>query len=94
MLLVAETYDAERLFAAGVVHRLGDLQVAQQWASDIAELAPLTIAGHKLALERSVSESAVDELVEEARRVAWASADAAEGRAAFRDKRQANFTGR
>ena len=94
MLLVAETYAAERLHAAGVVHRLGDLAAAEQWAADISELAPLTMAAHKLAIEHSSYEPGVVELVDTARRAAWASSDAAEGRAAFLEKRTAVFTGR
>lgn len=93
MLLAAETYDAERLHAAGAVHRLGDLDDALTWAGELATLAPLTVAGHKVALERSARPPAVDELVEAARARAWASADAAEGRAAFLEKRPARFTG-
>ena len=94
MLLVAETCDAERLYAAGVVHRLGDLAAAQQWAADISELAPLAVAGHKLAIEQTAFDPGVVELVDAAREAAWSSADAAEGRAAFLEKRPAVFTGR
>jgi enoyl-CoA hydratase len=93
MLLAAETYDGASLHAAGAVHRLGDLADAVSWARQLAVLAPLTIAGHKLALERSAPEPASDEAVEAARRLAWASADAAEGRQAFLDKRAPRFTG-
>ena len=92
MLVAAETFDATRLHAAGAIHRLGDLDGALAWAEEIAQLAPLTIAGHKLALERTARED-TDELVEAARRAAWASSDAAEGRAAFLEKRPARFTG-
>ncbi|MDJ0771159.1 MAG: hypothetical protein QNJ12_20390 [Ilumatobacter sp.] len=77
----------------GSVHRLGDLDDALEWAARIAELAPLTIAGHKLALETSGGEPTRDELVEQARRLAWASADAQEGRQAFLDKRRPDFRG-
>jgi enoyl-CoA hydratase len=93
MLLAAETFDAQRLHASGAVHRLGALPDALAWAGELARLAPLTIAGHKLALERSAPAPTPDSLVEEARRVAWASADATEGRTAFLDKRPAQFTG-
>ena len=93
MLLAAETYDAASLHAAGAVHRLGDLGDAVRWARQLAALAPLTIAGHKLALERSGPEPVSDEAVEAARRLAWASADAVEGRQAFLDKRAPRFTG-
>ena len=94
MLLAAETYDAAALHAAGAVHRLGDLAEALAWARQLAALAPLTIAGHKLALERSGPPTRPATTA--SRRPgwpAWASADAVEGRAAFLDKRPARFTG-
>ena len=93
MLLAAQTYRGEELHRMGSVHRLGDLDDALEWAARIAELAPLTIAGHKLALETSGGEPTRDELVEQARRLAWASADAQEGRQAFLDKRRPDFRG-
>ena len=93
MLVAAEQYDATALHAAGAVHRLGDLDVALAWARELANLAPLTMAGHKLALERSGPPPVSDAAVEAARLAAWASADAAEGREAFLEKRPARFTG-
>lgn len=93
MLIGAETYDGAALHAAGAVHRLGDLDAAMAWARDLAQLAPLTIAGHKLALERSAPPPGPDDDVEAARRAAWASADAGEGRTAFLAKRPPRFRG-
>jgi enoyl-CoA hydratase len=94
MLLAAQTYTAAQLHAAGGVHRLGGLDEAIAWAHELAGLAPLTIAGHKLGLERAEPEPEVDELFEAARSAAWASADADEGRTAFLEKRRPDFTGR
>ena len=93
MLLGAETYTGERLHQLGAVHRLGGLQVALDWAQGLAGLAPMTIAGHKLALERAMPEPLVVEEVEAAREAVWASRDAVEGRAAFLGKRPPEFTG-
>jgi enoyl-CoA hydratase len=93
MLLGAETYTAERLHASGGIHRLGGLDHALAWADQLAALAPLTIAGHKLALEHRTPEPPTVESVEEARAAAWASNDAVEGRTAFLEKRPAHFIG-
>lgn len=94
MLVAAQTYTAAQLHAAGGIHRLGGLDDAVGWAQELSLLAPLTIAGHKLGLERADPEPGVDSLFEAARSAAWASADAEEGRAAFLAKRRPDFTGR
>lgn len=97
MLLAAEVYSADRLAGAGAVHRLGDLESALAWAAEIAGLAPLTIRGHKMALEHAAPhgvDGPVSELADRARALAWASDDAVEGRRAFREKRPPAFGGR
>ena len=93
MLLTAATYDASALHSSGSIHRLGTLDEAISWATEIAELAPLTQYGHKLALELSAGDPDVDELVIAARRRALESDDVTEGRAAFSEKRKPKFTG-
>jgi len=93
MLLTAATYDASALHSNGSIHRLGTLDEAINWATEIAELAPLAQYGHKLALESSAGNPDVDELVIAARRRALESDDVTEGRAAFSEKRKPKFTG-
>lgn len=93
LLLAASTYSAERLHAAGVVHRLDDVDGAVAWAAEIAGLAPLSIAGHKLAIETLGAPTPPYPAVMAAQRHAWASDDATEGRRAFLDKRHPVFRG-
>jgi len=93
MLLAAQTYTAEQLHVTGGIHRLGTLADAVAWAHELSRLAPLTIAGHKIGLEHAHVEPGEDPAFEVARRAAWASADAEEGRTAFLDKRRPDFTG-
>jgi enoyl-CoA hydratase len=91
MLLAAQSYNAEQLHVSGGIHRLGDLAEALVWADELAQLAPLTITAHKLALETAAADR---EPFESARLAAWASSDAEEGRTAFLEKRIPRFEGR
>jgi enoyl-CoA hydratase len=92
MLLAAEEISGETAHRIGLAQRLGPLDDAVTWARQIARLAPLTIAAHKLGLER-LRERADDPDVGEARRRAWSSTDLQEGLAAFRDRRPPSFRG-
>jgi enoyl-CoA hydratase len=89
MLIAAERFDARRLYQTGGVHRIGDLDAAIEWAFELASLAPLTIAAHKVALRPGDHGDEFDT----ARRRAWVSSDAVEGRTAFLEKRTPRFTG-
>lgn len=96
MLLGAETYSGEEAERLGFVQRLGDLAAALGWADEIAALAPLTLAGAKLALNRLEMPvgKGTDPEVHEAWVRAWASDDLHEGMAAFRERRRPVFHGR
>lgn len=96
MLLGAETYSGEDCERLGFVQRLGDLDAALGWADEIAALAPLTLAGSKLALNRlemPVGRGADPDVLAAWSR-AWGSADLQEGMAAFRERRRPVFHGR
>lgn len=82
--------DGHRL---GFVQEMGELADALMLAQRVTVLAPLSLSGSKLGLnllERRVDEATYDE----AFRRAWASEDLVEGRAAFAERRPADFTGR
>jgi len=93
MLLAAEQVSGEDALRLGLVQRLGSLDDALAWAAEIAQLAPLTIAGHKLALNR-LEPALADGEVDAAFRRAWSSDDLAEGMVSFRERRPPKFVGR
>jgi enoyl-CoA hydratase len=89
MLLAAEVYRGEAANGFGMVQRLGAPSDAVEWAEQIASLAPLTIAGHKLGLNGATAGE-----YGEAFHGAWSSDDLQEGMAAFRERRPPAFRGR
>lgn len=91
MLLAAETYSAESLLGAGV-HRLGTVDEALAWATEIAALAPLTLTTHKRGLELPASVEG-DAIYRSLFDQVWSSGDAEEGRTAFLEKRLPRFSG-
>lgn len=92
LLLAAEEIDGTAAVRLGLAQRAGGLDDALAWAGHIATLAPLTVAGHKLGLNR-LEPALSDPEVEEAGRRAWASADLAEGVTAFAQRRAPRFEG-
>ncbi|HEU5084126.1 MAG TPA: enoyl-CoA hydratase [Acidimicrobiales bacterium] len=94
MLLAAETLDADAALRTGFAQRAGDLDDALEWAARIAELAPLSIAGQKLALDRLSGRTVGDADVEAAFDRVWTSEDRLEGIRAFQEKRHPRFEGR
>jgi enoyl-CoA hydratase len=93
MLLTAEVLDGASLHRTGMVTRIGDVDDALAWADDVAALAPLTLAGHKLMLNRLERDLGDDHDVDAAYRRAWSSGDLQEGQAAFRERRAPVFRG-
>jgi len=100
MLFTGRRYSAEEALSAGLVNRVvrkQDLKPATRALADaIAANAPLAIRAAKRAVDaylRAPDEAelaALDALVE----ACFESADYAEGRAAFRDKRKPKFAGK
>ncbi len=93
MLLAAEVLDSEAAVRIGLAQRAGSLEDALVWAGEIAELAPLTIQGQKLMLNKLEPDLGNDLEVSDAFRRAWSSADLREGLAAFHERRSPTFRG-
>jgi len=94
MLLAAETLSGEAAHRLGLVQRLGGLDDALEWATAIAALAPLTIAGHKVGCNEAEALAATSDTYRAAWTEAWSSADLAEGLASFGERRSPRFEGR
>lgn len=94
ILLAADTIDAETALRIGFAQRAGTRVDAVAWATEIAGLAPLSIAGQKLALDRLVGREVDADDVRAAFELVWSSDDRLEGIAAFQQKRPAEFRGR
>jgi enoyl-CoA hydratase/carnithine racemase len=97
LLFTARTLDVAEAEQAGLVQRRADdvLGAAKQLAAEIAALAPLSISGHKRALNLVAGEltSHSRQEIEELEAAAFQSADLQEGLTAFAEKRAPQFRG-
>ncbi len=104
MFLTARTVEAEEAHRWGLIdHLVAEhhvLPAAMQIAQAIAGLAPLAVQGMRRTFEALLAArvDAIDDTtraeLDRMRAVAWASADAAEARAAFAAKRSPKFSGK
>ncbi len=92
MVLTAEVLTAEDGHRLGFVQRLAGLDAALVTAERVASLAPLSLAGSKLGLDRVERQLDDPDYVAAFER-AWNSADFAEGIDAFRNRRTPVFRG-
>jgi enoyl-CoA hydratase len=101
LLLACVQMSGEQALAGGLVDRLGGVEEAIEWAESMADLAPLTVAYNKRALN-AVFEPDFDVTpgaskskdLFEAFEGCWSSADFNEGRRAREEKRVPRFQGR
>jgi enoyl-CoA hydratase/carnithine racemase len=104
LLLTGRRIGVGEALRIGLVHRIADdpLAASLELADEIATLAPLTVAGHKRALNtvlehlgfrRGTDDAALSEL-DALVREAFSSDDLKEGLAAFQAKRPPRFEGR
>ncbi|EFQ83168.1 enoyl-CoA hydratase/isomerase family protein [Aeromicrobium marinum DSM 15272] len=91
LMLAAESLDRDAALGHGLADRSGTLDVAIDWARDIATLAPLSLAHNKLVLNGSAAD---DDAIAASFTAVWASEDVREGAAARAEKRRPTFTGR
>ena len=100
LLLTAERIDAARALEIGLVNEVvpaADLEVRVRALTDaIAANAPLSLRAAKASVLSSIrgGREADRTAAETLARICWASADFAEGRAAFAEKRPPRWTGR
>ncbi|UYM04433.1 enoyl-CoA hydratase [Solicola gregarius] len=93
IMLSGELFDAGQARHYGLCDRAGDVVAAEEWATELASLAPLALAYNKLVLN-SPDAGVEDDRLSAAFDACWASSDIEEARAARQEKRAPLFRGR
>lgn len=94
VLLGLDRVDADRAFTLGLAERTGTVTEAIQWAQQMADLAPLTLAYSKRALNALAEPAASVAELDAAFEACWSTADLEEARRARAEKRAPRFQGR
>jgi enoyl-CoA hydratase len=93
MLLTAEKLTAETALQTGMANRIGTLADAQDWAAEIAILAPLALRHAKRVLNDDGAIEEASPVHKELFDKAWASQDVIEAQMARVEKRPPKFRG-
>ena len=93
MLLTPEKLTAEAALQTGMANRIGTLADAQEWAAEVAELAPLALQHAKRVLNDDGAREDQWPSHKELFDKAWSSEDVVEAQVARMQKRSPNFKG-
>lgn len=93
MLLAAEKLDAQTALLTGMANRIGGLADAQEWATEIAGLAPLSVRHSKRVLNDDGAYEDQGDVHKEMFDRAWGSKDVIEAQVARMEKRTPRFLG-
>lgn len=94
VFLAAEALYADEALARGLANRIGELKDAQDWAHEIAKLAPLSLRAMKMFLNDDGTRDETTPEQMSALADAWLSEDAQEARLARAERRDPVFRGR
>ncbi|RZL73521.1 MAG: enoyl-CoA hydratase, partial [Rhodococcus sp. (in: high G+C Gram-positive bacteria)] len=94
ILLGGERVHADQAYTCGLANKLGDRDVAVQWAHSITALAPLALRHLKLVFNDDGAHDDPTPAQRAAFEAAWSSADMKEARRARAEKRAPKFVGK